>query len=322
VFIPKVIAIGSLVLFLVIGVLAVFKKGVQKQPFLVKEPSCEVCKEDTQIEMKDSVEEYLQPVQDEVAQEEVDQVWRLFTTDVQKLSFVETICYKSFVPWLKGRPAWIADYASHYSTSRHFIARSLNKKKDYYTQKVNFGDCFNVLKRDINFYLLIDLSRCKMWFYAHNLTKNHSVLLKTYKVGVGRFSSESHSGLLTPKGQFVLGDKVAVYKPGINGYFQGKKVELVRIFGTRWLPLIKKQNGEGDNLKGYGLHGAPWIYDEEGQSYVEDLATIGKYDSDGCIRLAQDDVEELFSVVITRPTIVEIVADFHYAKIPGELIEE
>jgi lipoprotein-anchoring transpeptidase ErfK/SrfK len=33
---------------------------------------------------------------------------------------------------------------------------------------------------------------------------------------------------------------------------------------------------------------------------------IGDYSSDGCIRMAKDHIEELFSVVITKPTIVEI----------------
>ena len=323
--IPKIITIGSLSLFILIGVVAFLKRGTQKQvtldPSLQTHEECSY-EECQSVEVESSVDKYLQPIQDDIAQEETDQVWRLFTTDKQKLSFVETICYKSFVPWLKGRPAWIVDYASYYSTSRHFIARSLNKKKDYYTQKVSYGDHFNVLKKDVSFYLFIDLSRCKMWFYAHDLKNNNSILLKTYKVGVGRFDSNSHSGVLTPKGKFTLGNKVAIYKPGVKGYFQGSEVELVRVFGTRWLPFARELNGEEDSPKGYGLHGAPWIYDDQSQSYHEDLTTIEKYDSDGCIRLAQDDIEELFSIVITKPTIVEIMTDFHHAKIPGKLIQE
>jgi lipoprotein-anchoring transpeptidase ErfK/SrfK len=44
---------------------------------------------------------------------------------------------------------------------------------------------------------------------------------------------------------------------------------------------------------------------------------IGAYDSDGCIRLSSADIEELFSIVLTKPTFVEIVKDFHEAKLPG-----
>lgn len=320
--IPKAIAIGSISLFIVIGALAVFKKGSKEEPTLALEPAIETYEEVAQPEKEERLEKYLQPVQDEVAEEEADQIWRLFTTGKQKLPIVETIRYKSRVSWLKGRPAWITDYASHYSTSRHFIARSLNGKKDYYTQKVTSGDSFNILKKDLSFYLVVDLSRCKMWFYAHDLTNNESLLLKTYKVGLGRFDSESYSGLLTPRGKFTLGDKVAIYKQGINGYFQDSEVELVQVFGTRWIPFSEELSEEGDNPRGYGFHGAPWVYDDESQTYHEDLATIGKYESDGCIRLPQNDVEELFSIVITKPTIVEIVTDFHDATIPGDLIKE
>jgi len=60
---------------------------------------------------------------------------------------VETVSYSSRVPWIQGRPAWLADYASYYQTTRHFIARSLNHKSDYFSQKVAPGDRFNVLKR-------------------------------------------------------------------------------------------------------------------------------------------------------------------------------
>ena len=52
-----------------------------------------------------------------------------------------------------------------------------------------------------------------MWFYYHDLDANERVLLKTYKVGLGRFDLDTYSGLLTPKGRFVLGDKVATLNP-------------------------------------------------------------------------------------------------------------
>jgi len=312
--------IGSVSLFVLIGALAVFKKGGKQEPTLKEEFAPTVYEEIVQPEMEEPSAQYLQPVQDEVAQEDTNQVWRFFTTGRQKLPIVETIRYKSRVSWLKGRPAWITDYASHYSTSRHFIARSLNGKPDYYTQKVSTGDSFNVLKKELEFYLIVDLSRCKMWFYAHDLTNNECMLLKTYKVGLGRFNEESYSGLLTPRGKFTLGDKVAIYKSGVSGYFQDNEVEMVQVYGTRWIPFSEELSGEGDNPRGYGFHGAPWIYDDETQTYQEDLTTIGKYESDGCIRLSQNDMEELFSIVITKPTVVEIVIDFHDADLPGDLV--
>lgn len=316
--IPKAIFLGALSLFAVIFGLAVFKKKEGKTEVAIHEvvDSRSVALEKPVFEEKSK--QYLQPVQDEVTEEEANEVWRLFTTGRQKLPIVETIRYKARVPWLKGRPAWITDYASHYSTSRHFIARSLNGNLDYYTQTVSPGDTFNVLKEDVNFYLVIDLSRCKMWFYALDLETNERYFLKTYKVGLGCFNKESHSGLLTPKGKFTLGDKVAIYKPGSKGYFHDGEVEMVQVFGTRWIPFAEEISGTGDSPRGYGLHGAPWTYDEKTSTYTEDVSTIGDYASDGCIRLAQADIEELYSIVITKPTIVEIVTDFHEAEIPGE----
>jgi hypothetical protein len=44
---------------------------------------------------------------------------------------------------------------------------------------------------------------------------------------------------------------------------------------------------------------------------------VGAYDSDGCIRLNSSDIEEIFSIVLTKPTWVEIVKDFHGATLPG-----
>ena len=260
----------------------------------------------------------LKPAEDELSRQEVDLVDRFFTTGKEQFPIVHTIKYKSRVPWLKGKQAWIADYAAHYKTSRHFIARSLNRKKDYLTQAVAVGDKFTVfaLEKPVRFYLVIDLSRCKMWFYYHDLDANEQVLVKTYRVGVGRLDPKADSGVLTPVGQYVLGDKVASYKPSVVGLFQGVETEMVQVFGTRWLPLAKEVES-GEEIRGYGLHGVPWIYDEKTKTYVEDAQVIGHYTSDGCIRLKQEDIEELYAIVLTKETLVEIVTDFSHAQLPG-----
>ena len=314
---PKVIILGSISLFLVIGVVGLVKKKREGRESLA--PIATQKEEVEKIEPRAS--EHLKPVSDEITEQEVDQVYRLFTKGKQKHPLVETIRYKSQVPWLQGRPAWVTDYASHYGTSRHFIARSLNGKRDYTSQKISQGDQFNVLIPDLSFYLVVDLSRCKMWFYALGEGGEKRYLLKTYRVGLGRFDERADSGILTPKGKFSLGDRVAIYKEGMTGYFQESEVEMVRVFGTRWIPFSEELTGEGESLRGYGFHGAPWVYDLETSSYKEDLSTIGSYESDGCIRLSQLDIEELYSIVITKPTTVEIVTDFHDASLPGQAVE-
>ncbi len=247
-----------------------------------------------------------------------DRIRQLFATDSSKLPIVETVSYTSRVPWIQGRPAWIADYASHYGTSRHFIARSLNKKPDYLTQKVSPGDRFNVFKKDKNlqFYLIADLSRCRMWLYYIDLDQNERILLKTYPIGIGRVDTRAKSGYLTPVGKYSLGSKIALYKPGTLGFFQDQQIEMVSVFGTRWLPFDQEIEGCTKPAKGYGLQGAPWVEDQAHQ-WTEDRSKIGKCDSDGCIRLLAEDIEEIFSIVITKPTTIELVKDFRDAKLPG-----
>jgi hypothetical protein len=267
-----------------------------------------VVKEDNQV----------QEEQKDLEIPDADIIDRLFVTDSTKLPIVETVNYTSRVPWLKGRNAWIADYASHYSTTRHFIARSLNKKTDYFTQKVAFGDRFNVFstEKNISFYLLIDINRCKLWFYYLDNDLNERTLLKTYKVGLGRKDSNRISTSLTPIGKYALGSKVAIYKPNIMGYFLDKKIEMIKVFGTRWIPFDKELENCSETAKGLGIHGAPWHEGLNGE-LVEDRSQVGKYDSDGCVRLFSEDIDELFSIIISKPTVVEIVKDFHEAKLPG-----
>lgn len=303
---PKILLIGSLALFVVIGASAGVKKLRPSKPQLVEKapplrPALSVSKPT------------LQESGDLPA---VNRIEELFTTEGKKLPIVETISYESTVPWLKGRPAWLGDYAAHYSTSRHFIARSLNGKADYFTQKVSSGKLFNVFRKDKNFqfYLLVDLSLCKMAFYYIDLDANERVLLKTYRVGIGK---KSETGCLTPTGRYQLGDKIAVYKPGIMGLFQDKQVEMIRVFGTRWLPFGKELSPGTPPAKGLGIHGAPWSFDKKENRWVELRQTIGEKESDGCIRLAFEDIEELFSIVITKPTVVDVVHHFKEAHLPG-----
>jgi len=249
---------------------------------------------------------------------EIDRIWELFNKVEPKLPIVQTITYKSRVPWQKGRPAWLSDYASHYKTSRHFIARSLNGKLDYFKQDVAEGDRFNVLHPDKNicFYLLIDTSRSKMWFYYIDLDTNERVLLKTYAVGLGRLDSSKPSGLLTPLGTYSLGQKVAIYKPKVTGFHNGQKIEMIRIFGTRWIPFDQEICGCTSSPEGLGIHGVPWLPNSR-EELVENIESLGKYESDGCIRLSTKDMEELYAIIITRPTTVELVKDFYDAKAPG-----
>lgn len=312
--------LGTISLFTVIGLMSLFKnKSEVEEPTKIVKRNLEEIPILETTEISETYEfEKPEPIKLEEKQDvEVDRIQRLFALDSSKLPIVETVTYTSRVPWLKDRPAWIADYAKHYETSRHFIARSLNAKPDYFNQNISPGDQFNVIRKDLNleFYLLIDLSKCKMRFYCYDKDSNEKVLLKTYPVGLGRKDSSRKSGYLTPTGKYILGNKVAIYKEGIKGYFQDKKIEMIQIFGTRWIPFEKEVSECSERAKGFGLHGSPWTKKED--QIEEDRTHIGKYDSDGCVRLNSEDIEEIFSIIITKPSYVVLVNHFDEGDIPG-----
>lgn len=246
----------------------------------------------------------------------------LFNVADPKLSLVETITYQSKVAWHKGSPAWIGDYASHYQTSKHFIARSLNGKPDYFKQDIADGNRFNIYKpgKEIEFYLLVDVSRCKMWLYSFDGDVKERILLKTYDVGLGRPDPSKKSGLLTPLGTYTLGNRIATYKPQVMGNYKGKQTEMIRVFGTRWIPFEKEVRQTTESAKGFGLHGVPWMENSRTGELAEDTTSLKKYESDGCIRMASADIEEIYAIVITKPATIILVKEFDDAVLPGQEI--
>ena len=104
-------------------------------------------------------------------------------------------------------------------------------------------------------------------------------LLKTYPVATGR---EGHP---TPIGSFTIVNKLV----NPTWYKAGAVVSPdspANILGTRWL---------GFSLSGYGIHGTTLP------------ETIGRAASEGCIRMFNKDVEELYTIVPVNTTVT--VAD-------------
>lgn len=294
---PRLLIAAFALLFGGIFVLSVFKKDGKDDDVLI-----------TRIDIDTVLEEVQDSPVEQVMGEslpDADRIDEFFSLTEPKFPVVETITYSSRVPWKKGRAAWVSDYASHYKTSRHFIARSLNRGPDYFSQEVRNGDRFNVFKpgKDLEFYLLVDLSLAKMWLHYVDMDTREKVLVKSYAVGLGREDESRASGYLTPVGKYRLGDRIAIFKPKVYGKHEGERVELVTVFGTRWIPFESEIEGCSEPAKGFGIHGCPW---NEGQ---EDSSGIGKYTSDGCIRMRTADMEELFALIITKPTTIDLVKD-------------
>ena len=325
---PKLLALVSLLLFGMIGIIALFKKGTASTS---ASPEGQIPLEITLHQDTQTVVpagDHHQTVASSSTRHliadsdlpDANRIEELFNKNGPKLPIVETITYKSHVNWQKGRPAWLSDYASHYNTSRHFIARSLNGKPDYLKQELAEGDKFNVLRKDKNFefHLVVDTSRCRMWFYYIDLDEKKKVLLKTYQVGLGRLDASKTSGLLTPLGKYSLGQRVAIFKPKVMGTYHGKKMEMITVFGTRWIPFEKEIGNCTEPAKGFGIHGTPWSINSQGIS-VDSAEGVGKFESDGCIRLATPDIEELFAIIISRPTTIEIVRDFSKSLLANDV---
>jgi len=110
-------------------------------------------------------------------------------------------------------------------------------------------------------------------------------LFKRYSVGTGKFGK-------TPAVQFTIVDKIIEppwTRPSDNRQIEYGDPE--NVLGSRWMAIKSSDQPE---LTGFGIHGT-WERD-----------SIGQQSSAGCIRMLNEDVEELFDLV-PRKTPVTII---------------
>lgn len=122
------------------------------------------------------------------------------------------------------------------------------------------------------------------WSIRVNKTRNDLVLslndrfFKRYRVGTGEYAK-------TPTGQFKITDRIPQptwWRPDGRTIPYGDPENLL---GTHWLAL---------DVKGYGLHGT-W-----------EPETIGRQSSLGCVRLLNEDIAEIFTLVpVGTPVLIE-----------------
>ncbi|MFN0064898.1 MAG: L,D-transpeptidase [Chlamydiales bacterium] len=308
-------AIGAVVLFAIMSWPQ--KREEVREVILIDEPLVA-----TQGEILQATPGSLEPLCDSAQlSADVDRMAQIFHPYHSPLPIVETVNYVSRVPWVTGRSAFLGDYAAHYKTSKHFISRSLHGIGNYLSDAVQNGEAFNVLREDkeIEFHLVLDLSRLKMRLYYYDVGEQNRCLLKSYPVCCGELNSRKASGSLTPTGTFSLGDEIAVYREGMIGSVKNKPLEMVTVFGTRWIPMDAGIANCTGSCKGIGIHGVPWRRDKGGE-LVEKRDCMGHYEGNGCIRLLTEDMEELFALIVSRPAYIHIVKDFSFAQLPGKEI--
>jgi lipoprotein-anchoring transpeptidase ErfK/SrfK len=102
------------------------------------------------------------------------------------------------------------------------------------------------------------------------MLKSDGEIIKAYTISTGRNNS-------TPVGTFKIKDKIVNptwFKPGAPEPIPAGNPE--NILGTRWL---------GFDLPSYGIHG------------TTEPETLGQQVTDGCVRMKNEEVEELFSLL-------------------------
>jgi len=130
------------------------------------------------------------------------------------------------------------------------------------------------LKIDRSKYLIdIDISDNILTLYR--IFQDSTNYVKRYSVGTGKSDN-------TPRGMFVINLKQKDpiwYKPGGKAIPFGSKENLL---GTRWM---------GIDCPGFGIHGT-W-----------DTQSIGMPSSAGCVRLINEDVEQIYDIVPLGTTV-------------------
>ncbi|MGR3319076.1 MAG: L,D-transpeptidase family protein [Candidatus Anammoxibacter sp.] len=185
----------------------------------------------------------------------------------KKLVFSPSPSPDSFVYTVKGGDT-LSKIADEFNTTYELIMMINNK----YRTNIRVGERLKIIKGP--FSLLID----KNDFELTVMLNDHYI--KQYKIGTGKDGK-------TPVGAFEIAEKIKnpVWYSGDGVYAFGHPGN---ILGTRWIGFKDKPG-----LYGYGIHG------------TKIPESIGKAESNGCIRLLNENVEEVFAFV-TNDTKVTI----------------
>lgn len=116
---------------------------------------------------------------------------------------------------------------------------------------------------------------------------NNDKLFKIYKISIG------YEGR-TPTGEFIISDKIV--HPEYRGIPYSGNGDDGNELGTHWMRIIPIGDTPKD-LQGYGIHGT-WEPD-----------SIGKAKSNGCLRLFNEQVKELYELLPSKLNTVKVVIE-------------
>ncbi len=184
----------------------------------------------------------------------------------ERLIFSPRVGPGSFVYTVKGGDS-LGRIAKEFGTTYELIMR-INEK---YRSTIRVGEHLKVIKGPFD--VLVDKS-------DFTLTLLHyGDYVKQYRIGTGKNDK-------TPVGEFEIAEKMkepAWYSgDGVYEYGHPKN-----ILGTRWMGFKDKPG-----LYGFGIHG------------TADPDSIGKSESNGCVRMRNEEVEEVFTFVTNDTKVV------------------
>lgn len=163
--------------------------------------------------------------------------------------------------------------ARRFGTTTELIQRGNNIRDP---NRIRIGDRLLIFSGD--FEIVANKTRRDMVVYLNG------EFFKRYQIGTGEHGK-------TPVGTFVIRDKI---KEPSWWPSDGREVPFGdpdNVLGTRWLAI--QATGDTPRVRGYGIHGT-W-----------EPESIGHEESDGCIRMHNEEVEELY-VYIPSGTPVRI----------------
>jgi lipoprotein-anchoring transpeptidase ErfK/SrfK len=171
----------------------------------------------------------------------------------------------------------IGDNLTNIAIKYNFPVDAIQKANNLKTTTIYPGKSLKVYQFDWR----IEVSKKAKLLYVYDGDN----LFAMYDIGIGKEGR-------TPEGEFKITDKIANpdwYAPDGRIVAFGDKEN---VLGTRWLKLDPINNTDAFHI-GYGIHGT-W-----------DTGSITQSLSNGCIRMRNEEVEELFTY-IPRQVFVKI----------------
>ncbi|MDD5727036.1 MAG: L,D-transpeptidase family protein [Victivallales bacterium] len=165
--------------------------------------------------------------------------------------------------------------AMDHNTSMEAVQKSNKMKATDFN--VQLGQTMNIYVGDWK--IIASKSRRKLYLF------DGKDLFKVYNIGIGKQDR-------TPLGVFATGTKTKNpdwYSPKGKIPFGDKN----NVLGTRWIQLIPRKCNR--RVSGLGIHGT-WAPD-----------SIGKAESNGCLRLLNPDIEELFAILPNEAKPISVI---------------